>query len=110
MTLLSRADTLSVLKFCISNLLPVFPMEKYYLYIGNNWREINPDEHSFHADSRLSPTFSLEETTSLLRFKSSLFKGSCLTSTTSSLAPYLVELQCFETLHAKSNISWISYD
>jgi hypothetical protein len=36
--------------------------------------------------------------------ESSRFKGSCLTSTGSPLAPYLVELPSFETFCAKSNI------
>jgi len=42
MTLFSRAGTSSVLEFYIGNLRPVFPMENYYLYIGNNWKETNP--------------------------------------------------------------------
>jgi len=42
MTIFSRACTLSVLEFCIGDLRPVFPMENYYLYIGNKWEETNP--------------------------------------------------------------------
>jgi len=43
MTLFSRVSTSSVLEFCIGDLRPVFPMENYYLYIGNNkWKETNP--------------------------------------------------------------------
>ena len=42
MTLFSRAGTSSVLEFSIGDLRPVFPMENYYLYIGNKWKETNP--------------------------------------------------------------------
>jgi len=42
MTLFSRADTSSVLEFCIGDLRPVFPMENSYLYIENNWKETIP--------------------------------------------------------------------
>ena len=42
MTLFSHAGTSSVLEFCIGDLRPVFPMQNYYLYIGNKWKEINP--------------------------------------------------------------------
>jgi len=58
----------------------------------------------FHVDNRLSPTFSIEETASLLEFESSRFKGNWLTSTASLLAMFLVETQCLETLYATPNI------
>jgi len=42
MTLFSRVGTLSVLELCIGDLRHVFPMENYYLYIENKWKETNP--------------------------------------------------------------------
>jgi len=41
MTLFSRACTSSVLELCIGDLRLVFPMENYYLYIENKWKETN---------------------------------------------------------------------
>ena len=67
-------------------------------------RKLIPQLAIFHVDNYLSPTFSIEETASLLKFESSRPEGSCLTSTASLLAPFIVEPQCFETLDTKPNI------
>ena len=73
-------------------------------------KKLIPRPALFHVDNRLSPTFSIEETASLLKFESSRSDGSCLTPTASLLAPFIVEPQCFETLHAKLNILSNSFD